>query len=253
MLTITLFERADAVPPGPRLVVAAVLATAATAAVGVATYRLALHPAREASLLTRIIITVGVYLALQGLALLVWGPRPRVLPAFTTLAMADRSFLVGDVLVRAQTLWIWATAAAAMGALALFFDRTLTGKAMHASAVNRLAARLVGIRVDVMATWAFGLAALLGAIAGIVYGPVTRPTFDMGLEAGLKGFVAAIMGGLVSFPGTVAGAVLLGILETLWAGVTLAGFKDLFAFLVLVALLVVRPRGFGVAAEAEGS
>jgi branched-chain amino acid transport system permease protein len=251
MLTITFLG------PGPtvsaaRLAASALAAVTATGLLGVAIYRLALHPARGALLLTRIMITVGVYLVLQGAALLAWGPRPYVLPAFTTLEMRDRSLRVGDVLIRAQSLWIWGTAAALVVLLALFFERTLTGKAMRACAVNRLAAQLAGIRVDAMATLAFGLAAVLGAAAGIVVGPVTRPTFDMGLEAGLKGFVAAIMGGLVSVRGAIAGALILGVLETLWAGVTLAGFKDLFAFVVLVVLLLARPQGFaGAEVEAE--
>jgi branched-chain amino acid transport system permease protein len=127
-------------------------------------------------------------------------------------------------------------------ALALFFERTMVGKAMRACAVNRLAAQLMGIRVDVMATLAMALAAVLGAIGGIVLGPVTRPIYDMGLDLGLKGFVAAIIGGLVNFPVAVLGGLLLGILENIWAGVTLAGFKDLFAFVVLIVMLLVRPR-----------
>ncbi len=250
MLTIT-FLGAPTVSAA-RLAASALAAVAATGALGVVVYRLALHPARGALLLTKIMITVGVYLVLQGAALLAWGPRPYVLPAFATLEMRDRSVLVGDVLIRAQSLWIWGTTAACLALLALFFERTLTGKAMRACAVNRLAAQLAGIRVDMMATLAFGLAAVLGAVAGIVVGPVTRPTFDMGLEVGLKGFVAAIMGGLVRFQGAIAGALILGVLETLWAGVTLAGFKDLFAFVVLVVLLLARPHGFaGAEAEAE--
>lgn len=251
MLTIT-FLGSPAATTAPRLVASALAAIAVTGALGVAIYRLALHPARGALLLTKIMITVGVYLVLQGAALLAWGPRPYVLPAFATLEMRDRSFLLGDVLIRAQSLWIWGTAGACVLLLALFFEHTLPGKAMRACAVNRLAAQLAGIRVDVMATLAFGLAAVLGAVAGIVVGPVTRPTFDMGLEVGLKGFVAAIMGGLVHFQGAIAGALILGVLENLWAGVTLAGFKDLFAFVVLVVLLLARPQGVaGAEAEAE--
>ena len=113
---------------------------------------------------------------------------------------------------------------------------------MRACAVNRLAAQLMGIRVDTMATFAFGIAAILGAVSGIVLGPVTRPTYDMGLDLGLKGFVAAIIGGLVNFPAAVIGGLLLGVLENMWAGVTQAGFKDLFAFVILVVMLLVRPR-----------
>lgn len=252
MLTLTLYDRTLGLPPGPRLLTAASVGILLTVLVGAAVHRLALHPARRASLLTRIIITVGVYVFLQGIALMAWGPRSYVLPAFSTLQMTDRTFLIGDVLVRAQSLWIWGTAIVTVVLLALFFERTVPGKAMRACAVNRTAAQLVGIRVDVMATAAFALAAALGAVAGIVLGPVTRPAYDMGLELGLKGFVAAIMGGLVSFEGAVLGGLVLGVLENLWAGVTLAGFKDLFAFAVLIVLLLLRPQGFaGAGAEVE--
>jgi branched-chain amino acid transport system permease protein len=253
MLTITLYGLDWPLPPAGRLAAAAVLAVSLTTAVGVAVHRLAVYPARDAPLVTKIIITVGAYLVLQGVALLAWGPRPYVLPAFSTLEMADHVFLAGGVLVRAQSLWIWGTTAATLALLALFFGLTLLGKAMRACAANRLAARLAGIPVDVMATLAFALGAALGAIAGIVVGPITRPTFEMGLEIGLKGFVAAVMGGLVSFPGAVLGGLILGILETFWAGVTMAGFKDLFAFVVLIVLLIARPHGFaGAEEEGEG-
>jgi len=253
MVTITFYTQPWPLLAAVRLVLGAAGAILLTSAVGVAVYRLALHPARNATLLTKIMITVGVYVILQGAALLVWGPRSYVLPAFHTLQMADRSFFIGDVLIKAQSLWVWGTTALTVVLLALFFERTVLGKAMRACAADRLAARLVGVRVDTMAVVAFGLAALLGAIGGIVLGPLTRPAYDMGLETGLKGFVAAVMGGLVSFPGAVLGGLILGVLETLWAGVTLAGFKDLFAFVVLVLLLLVRPQGFsGAERETEG-
>jgi branched-chain amino acid transport system permease protein len=109
----------------------------------------------------------------------------------------------------------------------------------------------MGIRVDTMAMMAFGIAAILGSVSGIVLGPVTRPTYDMGLDLGLKGFVAAIFGGLVSFPAAVLGGLLLGVLENMWAGVTQAGFKDLFAFVVLIVILVVRPSSLS-GPEVEG-
>ncbi len=242
MITITLFEQKWFSAPGLDLLVAAFLAVVITAVMGIAVERFALYPARRAIPLTKIIITIGVYLIIQGAALLVWGPQARIMPAFTTLNLADQSFRFAGLLIKAQTLWIWATVVVTLALLALFFERTLMGKAMRACAVNRLAAQLMGVRVDVMATLAFGLAAILGSIGGIVLGPVTRPSYDMGLELGLKGFVAAIIGGLVNFPVAVLGGLLLGILENLWAGVTQAGFKDLFAFVVLILMLLIRPR-----------
>ncbi|MDR7428749.1 MAG: branched-chain amino acid ABC transporter permease [Armatimonadota bacterium] len=243
MLAITFF-RALGGSGGLALAAAAAAAVLATALVATAVHRLTLHPARAASALTRIIITVGVYIALQGLALRVWGPRPYVMPAFSTLHMADRFLEVGGVTLQAQSLWVWGVGLLTVVGLVAFFEHTLVGKAMRACAVNRTAARLMGIRVDRMATLAFALAGVLGAVGGIVLAPSTRPTYDMGLDLGLKGFVAAIAGGLVSLPGAVAGGLVLGVLESLWAGVTVAGFKDLFAFVMLILLLLARPQGW---------
>lgn len=241
MITISVYEQNWLPADGLNLALGALLGIVITTLIGVASERLTLYPARRSLPLTKIIITIGVYLTLQGAALIVWGPQGRVLPAFTTLNLADQSFRFAGLLVKAQTLWIWGATAVMLVILALFFERTMLGKAMRACAVNRLAAQLMGIRVDTMSTIAFGIAAILGAVGGIVLGPVTRPMYDMGLDLGLKGFVAAIIGGLVNFPAAVIGGLLLGVLENMWAGVTQAGFKDLFAFVVLIVILLVRP------------
>lgn len=252
MLTASLYEQGWPPAPGLRLALAALLSIGIVAGLGMAVERWTLYPARRSSPLTRIIITVGVYLILEGVALLLWGPYAKTIPSFTTLSLADPTLRLGGIRIKAQSLWIWGTLGGALLLLAMFFGRTTLGKAMRACAVNRLAAQLMGIRVDVMSTLAFGLAAALGAMAGIVLGPVTRATYAMGLDLGLKGFVAAIMGGMVSFPGAVLGGLLLGALENLWAGVTVAGFKDLFAFVILILVLLIHPHGFaGSEAEAE--
>jgi branched-chain amino acid transport system permease protein len=122
-------------------------------------------------------------------------------------------------------------------------EHTMTGKALRACAVNRHAAQLMGINPSLMSMIAFAMAAALGAIGGIVLGPVTRPIYDMGLMLGLRGFVAAIMGGLVSAPGAVVGGLLLGVVENVAAGVTNPTYKSVFAFLILVAILLWRPQG----------
>ncbi len=244
MMTISFYEQGWFGTPALDLFTGALLAIGITTLIGVLVERLALYPARRTLPLTKVIITIGAYLALQGAALLIWGPQGHVLPAFTTLTPADQSFRFAGLLVKAQSLWIWGTTALALALLALFFERTILGKAMRACAVNRMAAQLMGIRVDMMATLSFAMAAILGSLGGIVLGPVTRPTYDMGLDLALKGFVAAIMGGLVNFPVAVVGGVLLGVLENFWAGVTQAGFKDLFAFVVLIVILVLQPYRF---------
>jgi len=229
--------------------------------------RLAVYPARKSPPLTLIIITVGVYTIMWGGALLIWGADPYQLPAFTTLKMSDRilrfgqivldghtSWILGGstvpagaqfagVIIRAQSLWIWGTTALILALLATFFERTILGKAVRACAVNRRAAQLMGISPSRMSLLAFVLAAALGAIGGIVLAPATTPIYDMGLKLGMKGFVAAIMGGLVSSPGAVVGGLLLGMLENVGAGVTKAGLKDIFAFIALILILLLRPQG----------
>jgi branched-chain amino acid transport system permease protein len=258
-----------------RLVVAALLSVVLCGLIGAAMERLTIYPARRSPPLTWIIITVGVYTVMWGGALLIWGADPYQLPAFTTLQQQDRILRFGQVvmdagshwiwgaatlpkgsrffgvLIKAQSLWIWGTTAVILVALATFFERTVLGKAVRACAVNRRAAQLMGISPGRMSLLAFILAAALGAIGGIVLAPATTPIYDMGLKLGLKGFVAAIMGGLVSSSGAVVGGLLLGVLENLGAGVTKAGLKDIFAFIALILILLFRPHGI-IGGEAAG-
>ncbi len=229
--------------PGLKLALAVVFGVIVTTIIGALVERLTIFPARHSHVLTLIIITVGVYIFMQGMALLIWGADPYVLPAFSTLALEDHILRIGGVMIKVQSLWIWGTVAVVLAALAFFFGRTLLGKALRACAINRRAAELMGINPSRMSLLAFSLAAALGAIGGIVLAPATRPMYDMGLRLGLKGFIAAIMGGLVSSPGAVVGGVLLGVLENVGAGVTKAGFKDIFAFIILILILLFRPQG----------
>jgi branched-chain amino acid transport system permease protein len=215
------------------------LAVAGVAAVGGTIERLAIHPARRASLVTLIIITIGVDIVLRGLALLAWGTDPLPLAPFSP---GPPLALAGAVITR-QALWILAATAATLAGLYAFFEFTYLGKAVRACAINRLAARLSGIRPDRMSLLAFCLSAALGAIGGIVMAPLTLVSYDMGLYLGLRGFVAAIMGGLVSAPGAVAGALLLGVLESLAAGLLRAAYKEAIGFLVLFLILLFRPHG----------
>ncbi len=224
------------------LVIAAIIAILATTLVGVAVERLTIFPARNADTLTLIIITVGVYIAIQGVGLVVWGTSAKAFPAFTTLDITDGTLRFWGIVLKTQTLWIWGTTAVVLALLTLFLGRTLTGKALRACSVNKEAARLMGISPTRMSVFAFGLAAAMGALAGIVLAPATRPIYDMGLKLGLKGFVAAAMGGLVSSPAAVVGGLLLGLTENVAAGVTKSGLKDVFAFIVLIAVLL-RKRG----------
>jgi branched-chain amino acid transport system permease protein len=240
------FYHSDLELPAPiKLALAAIVAVAGTTLVGGLLERAAIYPARRAPVVSLIIITIGATIAIRAVALIIWGTRPFYVPAFTTLEMEDHTFRLGGLIVKAQSLWIWGTVTLVLAALAVFFERTIAGKALRACAVNRRAAQLVGINPSRMSLLAFALAAALGAVGGMVMAPATRPTYDMGLMLGLKGFVAAIMGGLVSFPGAVVGGLVLGVAENVGAGVTASGYKDIIVFVTLILVLLFRPQGFG--------
>ena len=132
-----------------------------------------------------------------------------------------------------------------------FFDRTMTGKAILACSCNRKAASLVGINVNRMLLIAYGVSALLGAVAGILVTPITYTSYDSGVMLGLKGFCAAILGGMGSSMGAVAGGVLLGVIESLGAGIISSGYKDAIAFIVILGVLFFKPSGLLGKADSE--
>jgi len=221
--------------------------------VGVLLYRLGIQPARHASTLSQIVATIGASIALRGLVLLAWGTDPYRISPFT----AGKPFKLLGAAITRQSLWVMGLTAVAVVALYLFFRYTLIGKALRASAANPGAARLMGINTRRMGLIAFALSAGLGALGGIVIAPVTFMTYDRGLMLALKGFVAMIMGGLTNPFGAVIGALLLGIVESLAAGLISSGYKDAFAFAVLFVVLLVRlggliKRGSGEALEKAG-
>lgn len=229
--------------PLPKLIISIFGAVLLTTLVGLMMERVAIYPARQATPLTLIIITVGAYIALQGIAQLIWGTGSYVLPAFTTLEQTDKTIRLGTILIKAQSLWIWGTTAVTLVLLHTFMQRTIWGAGLRAAAVNRQAARLMGISPSRMSALSFALAAAVGAVAGVVLAPATRPIYDMGLVLGLKGFVAAVIGGLINPPAAVIGGLLLGVTENVGAGVTKAGLKDIFAFIILILILLFRPQG----------
>ncbi|MBN1438511.1 MAG: branched-chain amino acid ABC transporter permease [Anaerolineales bacterium] len=243
MICLTVNDLNLPLPPAPKLAAAVASGVLVTTLIGAAMERLTIHPARRSPPVTLIIITIGVTITLRAAALLVWGADPHVLPSFTTFALEDKLFRLGPILIQAQSLWIWGTLAVILVLLYFFLERTLAGKALRACAVNRRAAQLMGINPDRMSLLSFALAALLGAVGGIVLGPVTRPIYDMGVMLGLRGFVAAIIGGLVSVPGAVVGGLLLGVVENIAAGVTDPALKSAVSFIILIVLLLFRPQG----------
>ena len=240
---VTNLEGLATVAPGWRLLIAVLAGVVVATMAGIVVERVAVRPAHDAGQLTLIIITLGAYIVLQGLAFIVWGGGQFTMPTFTTLEARDRVFRVGGALVQAQSLWIWGTLAVVAIVLYVLFTRTMTGRALRASATNKMAARLMGINPGRMSLIAFTMSAAITGLGGTVLGPATRPTFDMGLIIGVKGFVAAIIGGLVHPVGAVLGGLMLGVIENIGAGITKAGLKDIFAFVILILVLLFRPHG----------
>jgi branched-chain amino acid transport system permease protein len=217
------------------------------AAVGVAVERLAIRPARDAEVVTLVIITLGVALVLRG-AIQMWrGTAIYALPPFS----GDAPIMIGGAALAPQSLWVIGVAAAAVALMWWFFERTRWGKAMLATASNRLAARLVGIRIEIVLMLSFALAAALGALGGIIVAPITLTSFDVGIMLGLKGFVAAVLGGLGNGVGAVAGGLLLGVLEAMAAGYISSSYKDAVPFVVILLLFIFLPRGLLGAKAAE--
>jgi branched-chain amino acid transport system permease protein len=234
---------------GLPLALAFTLTVVIVAAIGATLHRLAIRPARNASIVTLIIITIGASIAIRGIALVVWGTESYSLPAFTR----GRPIHLWSAVVRPQSMWVMGAAFVSVAGLYLFFRHTMLGKAVRACAVNRLAAQLMGINHDQMGTLSFALGAALGAVAGAVIAPLTYATYDMGAMLGLKGFVAAIMGGLDNSPGAVAGGLLLGVLEATGAGLISSGAKNAIAFAILLIILFFRPGGLlGAHQDAHG-
>ncbi len=224
---------------GLPLAVAIPLAVLAAAAVGLALEKLAVEPARGASVMTLIIITIGASIFLRGLATLVWDKRLHSLPPFS----GDRPIAVGGAVILPQSLWVLGVTLAILLVLSWFFGRTLTGKAMLATSHNPLAAQLCGINVRLMLLLSFGLSAALGAIAGILIAPIALTSWEVGVMLGLKGFAAAVLGGLGSGAGAVFGGLLLGIVESLGAGYISSAYKDVIAFVIILAVLFFMPGG----------
>ncbi|HEU5322516.1 MAG TPA: branched-chain amino acid ABC transporter permease [Methylomirabilota bacterium] len=216
------------------------LTVLAVAAAGAVLERVAVRPLRSAPALTVLILTIGAAIAIRGAGLVVWGTDPFAVRPFS----AGPPLRIGGAMVVRQGLWVLGVAAAVFVALWWFFTRTYTGTAVRACSCSLRAARLMGIRVDRVFLFAFALSGALGAVAGAVVAPITYATYDMGLMLGLKGFVAATLGGLVSPPGAIAGGFLLGVLEALAAGLLSSAYKDAVAFMVLIALCLAQVTGW---------
>ena len=224
---------------GMPLPLAALAATLLTVVAGLLLERFAIEPAKGASVVTTIIITIGAGIFLRGVALLLWGKDFHSLPPFS----GDTPIQLGGATVLPQSLWVLGITVLLVALVRAFFNRTLLGKALLACSFNRVAAQAVGINVRVMLRLAYGLSAGLGALAGILIAPITFSSYEAGVMLGLKGFSAAIIGGIGNPMGAVAGGLLLGVLESLGAGLISSGYKDAIAFLFVLMVLFFKPTG----------
>jgi branched-chain amino acid transport system permease protein len=213
------------------------------AAIGLFLYRIAFQPLAHTSVLVLLIAAVGCHLALQGFGLLFFGAEGQRGPPISSAA-----FTVGPLRFTGQSIAVYAITVAFIIGLWLFFGFTLYGKALRATAVNRLGARLVGIRTTLSGQLAFLMASVIGAISGILIVPITTLYYDTGFLIGLKGFIAAIIGGLVSYPLTAIAALVVGSVEA-FSSFYASNFKEVIVFTLILPVLVLRSLAAPVAEE----
>jgi branched-chain amino acid transport system permease protein len=212
--------------------VSIVLALAIVTPMGPLIWRFAFRPIADASVLALLILAMALHFVLIGGGLMFFGPEEASVPALT-----NASFDLGMLTVSGQSIVVLVCCVVLVVALRWFFGFTLHGKILRAAASDRLGARLVGIDAGATGALAFGLAAFIAALAGVLIGAVTPLSYDAGFDIGLKGFVAAIMGGLISYPMAAAGAVVVGVLESLssfWA----SAYREVIVFTLLIPILV---------------
>ena len=239
MITVFTFEA------GLPLPLAALSAIVITAAIGVALNKFAIEPARGAPVVSLIIITIGASILIRGAAQLVFDKQLHRFPAFSG---DDPIHLLGATLLP-QSVWVIGGALAVFVGLWVLFTKTLTGKSVLATSNNRLAAQLVGINTNYVMTLSFALSAGIGALAGVLVTPITLVGYDVGVGLALKGFAAAMLGGMGNPKGALVGGLLLGLLEALTAGYLSSQYKDAVAFVVILGVLFVMPQGlFGAKA-----
>ncbi|WP_374324347.1 branched-chain amino acid ABC transporter permease [Azonexus sp.] len=224
---------------GLPLPVVLLLAVLVPAVVGVLVEKLAIEPVKGAETVTLIIITIGASLVIRGIVQVWLGKNTFSLPAFSGDAPIE---ILGATLLP-QSLWVLGITALVVVALWYFFNRTLQGKAMLATSFNRTAAELVGINTSWVLFLSFAMSAALGALGGILITPITLTSYDVGIMLGLKGFVAAVVGGLGNGLGAVVGGLLVGILEAMGAGYISSAYKDAIPFVLILLILFFMPRG----------
>ena len=223
-----------AAPQKPALTLQILLTLTLIVPLGSIVYRLAYQPLANASVLVLLIISVAVHFAMTGLGLVFFGAEGSRTPPFT-----DALWKLGVLTISGQSLWVMGVSLALIVALLLFFEHTIYGKALRATAINRVGARLVGVSPAMAGRLSFTLAALIGALSGVLVAPITTIYYDSGFLVGLKGFVGAIVGGLASYPIAAAGALLVGMLEA-YASFWASAYKEVIVFTLIVPVLVWR-------------
>lgn len=215
------------------------VSVAAVTLVGIVVERIGVRPSRSQNHLVLIFLTIGLSIILRGCMKLIWGKSRMAVPPL----VGEEPIRLAGAAILPQAIAILIITALAIGLLVYFFNFTRLGLSMRAVASNQVAASVVGIPVGRVKAASFALAGGLGGLAGVLVTPITTLSYDVGVLLGLKGFAAAILGGFGSFPGAVIGGIALGLLESLSAGYLSSAYKDVVAFVVLLAVLFIRPKG----------
>lgn len=219
--------------------VAVGIAVLGTTMVGAMMQLVAINNTRSRDPHMLVILTIGITLMLRGAASLIFGRDVIFMSDFGLFP----SLVIGDVFIQSQGIWILGSLIVVSILLWALFNHTTIGRAMQAAAMEPRAAALCGIEVRNMALLAFAIAGAIGGLAGALMAPIAPPFYENGVMLGLKGFAAAIVGGLGNPVGAVLGGLMIGLIESLSAGYGLSGYKDAISFLLLVAILILRPAG----------
>lgn len=221
------------------LPVALLFAVASVTLIGLIAEKLTFGLSRKPEVLNLIIVTIGLAIVIKGAVMMIWGKFPKDLRAFS----GEKSIAVLGASVTPQALWVVGISVLIMVAVGFFMKRSVTGMAMRAAASDRGTAALMGIPAGRLSTISFAVAAGIGAIAGTIITPLTMTSYEHGTILGLKGFCAAIIGGMGNVYGAFLGGLILGAVEAFAAGLGGSGYQDAVAFLLLIVLLLVRPSG----------
>lgn len=234
-----------AAPHRPGMAAAILLTLLVAVPLGPLIYRIAFQPVADAGVLKLLFIGVTVHFVLIGAGLLMFGPEGVRVPP-----LSDAQWTLGPLLVTGQAAAVVLTSIGLIALLFLAFEFTLPGKMLRATAVNRMGARIVGIAPARAGMMSFTLAALIGVVSGILIAPVTPVFYDSGFVIGLKGFVASVLGGVVSYPMAAAGALLIGISES-FVAFWYSGYKDVLVFTLVIPVLILRSLSAGLRSDEE--